>query len=99
GQTFTVTVKAPAFVFSPPSLPDAQVAVPYSDTLTVSGGTAPYKNFAVTTGALPAGLSLDPSSGTVSGTPTAGGTFPITISATDSSTGSGPYTQSVSSVL
>ncbi|NCT70123.1 MAG: autotransporter domain-containing protein [Xanthomonadaceae bacterium] len=47
----------------------------------------------MTTGALPAGLTLA-SNGTLSGTPTAGGSFSFTVTASDSSTGAGPYTSS-----
>ncbi|WP_447415103.1 Ig domain-containing protein, partial [Clostridium perfringens] len=58
-----------------------------------SGGTPTY-TYAVTAGALPAGLTLS-TGGTLSGTPTAAGTFNVTITATDSSTGSSaPYSGS-----
>ena len=40
---------------------------------------------------MPAGLSLNTATGMLSGTPTAGGVFNFTVRATDSSTGSGPY--------
>ncbi len=52
--------------------------------LTASGGTAPY-TWAVTSGTLPAGLSLG-SSGTIAGSPTAAGTFNFTVTVTDSAT-------------
>jgi len=54
----------------------------YSQTLTGSGGTAPY-TFAVTAGTLPAGLTLS-AAGLLSGTPTATGTFNFTVTGTDS---------------
>ncbi len=80
---------------SPTTLPPATVGTTYSATLTAVGGTAPY-TFAVTAGALPAGLSLS-SAGVLSGTPTAGGSFPFTVTATDGSgtTGSQAYTLTV----
>ena len=90
-QNYTLTVSAPTISFSPATLPSAQVGVAYSQTITASGGTSPYHNFSVTAGSLPAGLTLS-SSGVLSGTPTAGGSFSFTVSATDSSTGAGPYT-------
>src|SRR5262249_53086043 len=64
-------------------------------TITASGGTAPY-TFAVTAGALPAGLMLA-SDGTITGTPTAAGTFTFTLTATDadSFTGSQGYSLTV----
>src|SRR5204863_2178599 len=67
----------------------------YNQSITSSGGTGPY-SFALTAGALPAGIALD-SSGTIAGTPTAGGTFNITVTATDSSAGS--YTGSTNYTL
>jgi hypothetical protein len=52
--------------------------------LTVSGGTPPY-NFAVTSGALPAGINLA-SNGAFSGSSTAVGSSTFTVTVTDSST-------------
>jgi LPXTG-site transpeptidase (sortase) family protein len=91
-QNFSITINAPSISLSPATLPVATVSSAYSQTITASGGTASY-TFAVTAGALPAGLMLS-SGGTLTGTPTAGGTFNITVTATDSSTGTGPYTGS-----
>jgi len=90
--TLTLTVAPPTITLSPSALTNATVATAYSQTITASGGTAAY-TYAVTSGALPAGLTLS-SGGALSGTPTAGGTFNFTVTATDSSTGSGPYTGS-----
>jgi hypothetical protein len=47
----------------------------------------------VTAGSVPAGLTLS-ATGVLSGTPTGGGTFTFTITATDVSTGAGPYSGS-----
>jgi hypothetical protein len=55
--------------------------VAYSQTLTASGGAAPY-TFTVTGGALPPGLTLA-ASGLLSGTPTTAGTFTFTVRGTD----------------
>ncbi|MEV5968147.1 M4 family metallopeptidase [Kribbella sp. NPDC051952] len=57
-----------------------------SFTLAASGGTAPYTWSA---SGLPAGVTIGSSTGTVSGTPTAGGTFNVTATATASVGGSG----------
>jgi hypothetical protein len=78
----------------PPPLPNGICYVPYQETITATGGAAPY-TFSVTAGALPPGLSMNPSTGVIRGTPTAGGST-FTITATDSSqapnTGSQNYT-------
>jgi hypothetical protein len=77
---------------SPTSLPNALVGQAYSDALTASGGTGPYK-FAVTAGALPAGITLT-SDGLLSGTATNNATNKFAVQATDSlgATGSRNYT-------
>jgi len=64
------------------TLPNGLVGTTYpAQTLpAVSGGTAPYTY--VATG-LPPGLSFDPASRQISGTPTTGGTYNITLKATD----------------
>jgi hypothetical protein len=71
----------PVVTVNPATLPNATVGIAYNQTLTGSGGTAPY-TFAVTGGALPPGLTLA-SSGTISGTPTTAGTFTVTFRGTD----------------
>lgn len=89
--TVNVTVTAPTLSLTA-SLPNGTVAAPYSQVLTASGGAAPY-TFSVLSGTLPTGLSLTGATSTnvtLSGTPTAGGTFNFTIRATDSSIGTGP---------
>ncbi len=70
------------------SLPDGTVGTSYSQAVTASGGADPY-TFAVTSGALPTGLSLNSSSGAVTGTPTVNDTFDFTITATDADTNTG----------
>ncbi|MGJ3648708.1 putative Ig domain-containing protein [Sphingomonas sp. GlSt437] len=80
-KTFNLTVSAPTIALSPASLTAATVGVATSQTVSASGGNGSY-SYSITAGALPAGMSLS-SSGTVSGTPTAGGTFNFTITATD----------------
>ena len=76
GATFV-----PPITLSPSTLPNGAVASAYSQTLTATGGTAPY-TFTRDSGALPAGLTLS-TGGVLSGTPTAGGTFNFTVRATD----------------
>jgi hypothetical protein len=73
----------PAPTITTGSLPAGQVGAAYSQTVEATGGTPPY-TWSVATGALPAGLTLDPVTGAVSGTPSAAGTFDFTVQATDS---------------
>ncbi|TAG83022.1 MAG: hypothetical protein EAZ21_02290 [Betaproteobacteria bacterium] len=82
---------------APPTLPNATVATAYTQSITASGGVGPYA-FSVTAGALPAGLTLSPT-GSLSGTPTAGGTFNFTVTATDSSPSPGPFNGSLAYTL
>jgi uncharacterized protein with beta-barrel porin domain len=91
-QAYTLVVAAPTIALAPASLPAGQYDVAYSQTLTASGGTSPY-SFAVTTGALPTGITLS-STGTLSGTPKVVGSFNITVTATDNLgfTGTANYT-------
>jgi len=64
------------------SLPNGTVGTAYSQALAASGGTAPY-TWSITSGTLPAGLSLS-SVGVISGTPTTvGGPTSITFQVTD----------------
>jgi YVTN family beta-propeller protein len=83
-RAYTVTV-APtpvAPVITTASLPDATVGTAYRSTISASGTPAP--TFAVSAGALPAGLKLDETSGVVSGTPTTVGPAMFTVTATNS---------------
>jgi len=88
-KDYRLTIGAPTITVGPASLGNARVASAYSASLTASGGVSGY-SFAVTAGSLPAGLTLT-SGGALSGTPTAGGSFNFTATATDSSTGATPY--------
>lgn len=77
----TITVTAP-----PPALPVGTVGSPYSQgsPFTASGATGPY-TYAVASGTLPAGLSVD--GDLLKGTPTQSGVFPFSLVATDVATG------------
>ena len=94
-RSFTFSIAAPTITLSPPTLPGAAIGAAYSQTLTASGGAGPY-SYAVTAGALPAGLTLSPA-GVLSGTPTAAGAFNVTVRAMDSAfyTGSQAYALTV----
>ncbi|MBL8799702.1 MAG: putative Ig domain-containing protein [Planctomycetia bacterium] len=88
-QAYSLTVQAPTIAPTPTTLASATVGVAYSQSVSATGGTGPY-TFAITAGSLPSGLNLS-TAGVLSGTATAGGTFAFTVTATDSSGGTGPY--------
>jgi len=95
----SLTVAAPIITVDPSALANARIGVAYSQAITAAGGTADY-GYAVTAGALPAGLTLSVT-GALSGTPTASGAFNFTITATDALgyTGARPYTLTVNSPI
>ncbi|HLH18216.1 MAG TPA: putative Ig domain-containing protein [Bryobacteraceae bacterium] len=61
--------------------------VPYSSSVAANGGTAPYA-YSILSGSLPPGLTLNPATGAITGTPTAAGTFNFTVRVVDSTGGS-----------
>jgi len=77
------------FVFGAPlsitttSLPTGQVGQTYSATLTATGGTSPY-SWSIRRGTLPSGLSLQSSTGNITGTPTAATVSQVTFKVNDS---------------
>lgn len=87
----TMIVYAPTIAVTPAALPAGTGGIAYSQTLSASNGTGPY-TFSYT-GALPPGLNLS-AGGVLSGTPTASGPYTFTVTVTDSSTGTGPYSAS-----
>jgi alpha-tubulin suppressor-like RCC1 family protein len=58
------------------------VGFSYSQTLTATGGAAPY-TWSISEGSLAPGLTLDGTAGTISGKPTASGTYSVSIQAAD----------------
>ena len=66
-----------------PTLPNGTPGNAYSQTLTVTGGTSPY-TWNVASGALPSNITLNATTGVLSGQMTAG-SFNFTVQATDSS--------------
>ncbi len=87
---FTITAAAPTITVDPATLPNGTVGTAYNQTLSATGGTAPY-SFAVSGGVLPFGLMLS-SAGVISGTPTTAASFSFTVRATDANNNTGERT-------
>ncbi len=64
------------------NFPAGTVSESYNAVLAVGGGKFPY-HFSVKTGALPPGISLNPTTGSFSGAPTSAGAFSFEVIVTD----------------
>ena len=78
-----IIVNNPKLAITTTSFTSGTIQVSYSATLQASGGTAPY-TWSILTGQLPGGLTLSATTGVISGTPTAAGSFSFTVQAKDS---------------
>ena len=76
---FTISENAAAPTITTSSLPNGKVGEAYSEALTADG-TEPI-TWSIRGGALPDGLTLDETTGKISGTPTAAGTASFTVKA------------------
>ena len=65
------------------TLPQVQVGASYNQQMAASGGSPPY-TWSMVSGALPPGLSLGQSTGMITGSPTAVGTYNFTVQVSDS---------------
>jgi alpha-tubulin suppressor-like RCC1 family protein len=80
GGSHTLVVIA-GLAVSTSSLSAGEAGFAYSAPAQATGGSPPYRWSAT---GLPAGLSIDPATGTITGTPTVGGGYTPTITVTDS---------------
>ena len=87
-REFTIKVVGPAppappLTITSSSATPGTVGVAYAFGLTADGGGT--QTWSVVAGQLPSGLSLNPASGTLTGTPTAAGTYTFTVRVQDGS--------------
>jgi hypothetical protein len=82
-RTFSFQVALGPLSIAQGALPPATLNVPYSVTLHASGGIPPY-TWSLGIG-VPQGISIDPNTGIISGTPTQAGSFPLAVTLQDSS--------------
>ncbi len=94
-RSYSISVGTASLTLLPTSLPAATQGTAYSQTITAVGGTSPY-TFAVSSGALPSGLTLT-SGGVLSGTPTVNGSFGFIVQATDADGNAGYRTYTLDS--
>ncbi len=93
-KALSITI-IPALSITTSALTNGVTSAVYSATLASSGGVAPV-TWSITVGTLPAGLSLNASTGAITGTPTTAGTSNITVQAVDSGTPSQTVTKALS---
>jgi hypothetical protein len=82
------------FAVTTTQLPTGTVGYAYTATLQATDGTAPY-TWSVSSGTLPAGLTLAANTGIISGTPTKSATSSFTIGVTDSASHSATQAESI----
>jgi sugar lactone lactonase YvrE len=97
--TFTSSSAGGGLTISPNTLPSGAVGAAYGQVLIATGGVAPF-NFSISSGALPAGLTLGATSGSIAGVPTGpAGPATFTVQVTDSSapplTGNATFTVTI----
>jgi hypothetical protein len=89
--TYSIKVAPPTLALGPATLPDGVVGLPYSGSLTATGGVKPY-NF--TASGLPDGLILG-TDGAISGTALAAGSFSVNATVTDAANASVKQTYTI----
>ena len=95
-KALTITIAAAPLSVTTTGLPSGEVNVVYSGAMLQTTGGTPPVTWTASPTTLPAGLSLNASSGAITGTPTASGSTSFTFTATDSSV---PTAQTASKLL
>ena len=86
-QQISVTYNVVPLAITTTHLTAGRIKTQYTGgTLQATGGTAPYKWSLATGSKLPTGLTLNATTGAISGKPTNAGTFSFTVTVTDSAT-------------
>ena len=93
-QQLTLAIAAPPMAIATATLLGVIQGTAYSSALASTGGLAPIA-WSVSAGSLPAGITLS-GAGVLSGAPIASGSFPFTVTATDSSATPATATQALS---
>lgn len=96
-QSLSITVGPPnTLAIATTSLPEAESANLYSQKIVATGGVAPF-NWTLTKGILPTGMSLDASTGVISGVATAvsSNTFTLQVADSENATASATFTISI----
>ena len=81
--TLRIIVDPPLAITTTGDLTAGRINVDYSFPVVATGGRPPYSSWTVVSGALPAGLQLNPNTGVISGRPTATGSFTFSVSVSD----------------
>jgi uncharacterized repeat protein (TIGR01451 family) len=85
----------PTITIDPAELPDGLLGVYYEQTVTGIGGTAPY-TYTISSGGLPNGLTLNSTTGVISGIPTSTGDFSFSVVSSDANGCQGQQSYSLS---
>ncbi|AOM80468.1 hypothetical protein BFS30_26885 [Pedobacter steynii] len=94
-----LTLLNPTVVLNPGPLAAAVPNVAYSQSANVTSGGSGTFTYTLDSGTLPTGLSLNGSTGAITGTPTVGGSYSFVIKATDNCSSPNSGTQSYTIIV
>ncbi|MBX7222501.1 MAG: FG-GAP-like repeat-containing protein [Blastocatellia bacterium] len=96
-RSYNLTIACQTITVNPTTLPGGQIGQPYNQTISQTGGSG-ASSFSLT-GTLPNGITLAGATGVLAGTPTQGGDFSFTVTATDANgcTGTRSYSLFINS--
>ena len=95
-QSLSILINPAALSITTTTLPSGTVGAAYSASIAAQGGTPPYTNWSLSSGSLPLGLTLNATTGAITGTPTTAGSSQFTAKVTDSGNPAQTATQSLS---